>query len=347
MIPSGKTELSLIVLPPCAWRAVCAITRAVAQATICFTERSGRVRPKLILDTDIGTDVDDAYALLLALGCSEFDLALVTLVHAKLDIRAKIALKMLKLAERLDVPVAAGLSSTITKGAKERWAGHEGTETDFSDIKGLTSSDDAVDSLLRMVEGNPGSVIVAPIGPLTNIAAAIGESKETMRKVRRIVAMASVFRGTGLERAAAEHNARVDPDATAIVLESGLPVTLVGLNVTLQALLTSAHIHALRGVSALGDYTAQMGEQFLRVCARTATWMHDPLAVAIAARPEMAVTRRLAAKVVRHPVSGESVVQFDEPVPGRPTIDVCVDVDIHAFEKLFFSRITSIVKGVK
>ena len=80
---------------------------------------------KLILDTDIGTDIDDAWALLLALASPELDLRCVTLVHADLEIRAKIALKLLKLAGRAEVPVAKGLSQPLTTGAGIFWGGYK------------------------------------------------------------------------------------------------------------------------------------------------------------------------------------------------------------------------------
>jgi purine nucleosidase len=297
------------------------------------------VKPKLILDTDIGTDVDDAFALLFALGSSEFDLAAVTLVHARLDVRAQIALKILKMAGRLDVAVAAGCSETLTPNGRMIWAGHEGTETDFSDVTGLRAAPDGVEHILRLVRENPGQAIVAPVGPLTNIATAIVRDPETMRLVRRLVIMASVFKGSGRDRAAVEHNACVDSDATAIVLRSGLPITLVGLNVTLQTALTSERMSAMRG-TPLGDYAANMAQQFIRLGGRQATCMHDPLAVAIAARPDIAVTRRLRAVAVPD-IPG--AVEFSEAVDGESAIDVVVDIDVPAFEEMFFSRIERVV----
>jgi len=297
------------------------------------------MKPKLIIDTDIGSDVDDAFALLFALGSPEFDLAAVTLVHANLDVRAKIALKILKMAGRLDVPVAAGCSHTLTPNGGMAWGGHEGTETDFSDVADLRAEPDGVERIPRLVRENPGEMVIAPIGPLTNIAEAILRDPETMKLVRRLVIMASVFKGLGRDRAAVEHNACVDPDATAIVLQSGLPITLVGLNVTLQTTLTSRRSAALRG-TPLGDYTANMADQFISFGGRQATCMHDPLAVAIAVRPEIAVTRRLKATAVP---DRPGAVEFAEPANGEPAIDVVVDIDVPAFEEMFFSRIMEVV----
>jgi len=303
------------------------------------------VKPQLILDTDIGSDVDDAFALLIALGCPEFHLAAVTLVHAKLDVRARIAFKILKLAGRLDVPVAAGYSDTLTPGGRQYWAGHEGSETDFSDVADLKPSGDAVDVMLRIVRGNPGQVIITPVGPMTNIAAAIQRDPETMKLIRRMVIMGSVFKGTGPACAGAEHNAQVDPEATAIVLESGLPITLVGLNVTLQTIVTAEQIDDLRNISPLGDYTAHMASQFLDIVGARGTFMHDPLAVAIAAEPKIAQTRPLRPRALLRP-NGECVVEFEQAKDGEPTVDVCVAIDAGWFERMFVSRIHNVLSGV-
>ncbi len=140
---------------------------------------------KLILDTDIGTDVDDAWALALCLASNEIELLGVTLVHANLDIRAKIAFKMLKLANRLDVPVYKGLSETLAENGNWIWAGHEGANTDFSDVEEMTATDGAVDFILDTVKRYPNEVAICSIGPMTNIAEAIRRSPDIMSKVKK------------------------------------------------------------------------------------------------------------------------------------------------------------------
>lgn len=288
---------------------------------------------KVILDTDIGTDVDDAWALALCLASDEIDLLGVTLVHADLDTRARIALKMLKLAGLADIPVYKGLSKTLTPGDKWIWAGHEGTETDFSDIEGLNSRDDAVGSILETVERYPGEVVLCPIGPLTNIAEAIRRSPETMRKVKRLAIMGTTFRGEGPESASPEHNAGVDPVATKIVIESGIPATVVGLNVTTQVMVRRNEIDRLRG-SSFGDYLAAMTNQYFGLLGRDFTYMHDPLAIATLIDPAVVTTRRMSAEVL-----DDGRVVWRSVSPDAPGMDVCTDVDAHRFEQLLLENI--------
>ena len=289
---------------------------------------------QLILDTDIGTDVDDAWALALCLASDEIDLLGVTLVHADLDVRARIALKMLKLARRADIPVYKGLSTPLTRGAAVHWGGHEGAGTDFSDIEGLSALDGAVEFIVDTVERHAGQVVVCPIGPLTNIAEAIRSSPDTMRKVTRLVIMGTTFDGEGPGCAAPEHNGCVDPAATKIVLESGIPATIVGLNVTTRVSVNREDSRRLQG-SPLGDYLTAMTDQHYDLIGRDFTWMHDPLAVAALVDPSLVATRKMTAQV-----RGDGCVTYTAEGP----LDVCVDVDADTFEKLLLSRIHSLTK---
>lgn len=286
---------------------------------------------KLILDTDIGTDVDDAWALALCLASPEVDLIGVTLVYADLETRAKVALKMLKLAGRTDVPVYKGISKPLTEGAKIYWPGHEGTNTDFSDIEGLSAGEDAVDFILETVKHHPGEVVVAPIGPLTNIAAAIQRDPETMRKVKRLAIMGSTYQGDGLDNAGGEHNINCDPVAAKIVLESGIPGTVVGLNVTGKVVVRRDDLTPIKS-TPFGGYISAMTEQLYDTWGRDYTFMHDPLAIATEIDRSLVTTRKMSADVLN-----DGRVAFTTDASG--SLDVCVDVDADRFEKLLQSRV--------
>ena len=288
---------------------------------------------KLILDTDIGTDVDDAWALSLCLASGEIDLLGVTLVHADLDTRAKIALKMLRLAGRPQVPVYKGISKPLTESAQVYWAGHEGTETDFSDVAGLTANEGAVDFILESARAHPGEVVVCPVGPLTNVGEAIRRDLETMRKVRQIVIMGGTFAGEGKDLASREHNACVDPDASRLVLESGIPVRLIGLNVTMQVTITRDDVRPLQGC-AYGDYLAAMSYQYFEVARRDVLYMHDPLAVATVIAPSLVTTRPMSARVL-----DDGRISWT----SGGLIDVCTQVNAPAFTRLLLEKVYSLV----
>ncbi len=293
---------------------------------------------KLILDTDIGTDVDDAWALALCLASPEIDLIGVTLVHADLDMRAKIALRMLRLAGRTDVPVYKGISQPLTEGQGVYWPGHEGTDTDFSDIEGLSAKDGAVDFILQTVNANPGEVVVAPIGPMTNIGEAIRRDPDTMRKVKRLTIMGSSYEGDGRENARAEHNIHWDPDAAKVVFESGIPATVVGLNVTGKVVIRRDDLQPIRN-TPFGGYLSAMTEQLYGIWGRDHAYMHDPLAIATEIDRSLVTTRKMTAEAL-----GEGKIAFTTD-PNGP-LDVCVDVDVDGFEKMLQSRVRSLsLKG--
>jgi purine nucleosidase len=294
------------------------------------------VATKLVLDTDIGTDVDDAWALALCLASPEIDLLGVTLVHADLETRAKIALKMLNLAGRLDVPVYKGLSETLTQGGRIYWVGHEGTETDFSDIDNLSAKEGAVDFITESAELYPGELVICSIGPMTNIGEAISRNLGAMQKVKMLVIMGTTYRGEGRDAAAPEHNAIVDPKATKIVMESGIPALVVGLNVTTKVVVCESDLKLIEH-SPLGKYLAAMTRQYYRIRRRDFTYMHDPLAVAAIVDRSVVKTRKMVAEVL-----DDGRVAYTHTTDG--TLDVCVDVDVDAFENMLTSRICSIVR---
>ena len=294
------------------------------------------MKTKLILDTDIGTDVDDAWALALCLASGEIDLLGVTLVHADLETRARVALKLLKSVDRLDVLVYKGTSEPLTPGARLYWAGHEGTDTDFEDIRRLAARDGAVDFILDTIEANPGEVVLCPIGPFTNVAEALRRGPETMRKLKRLVIMGMSYAGEGADNAAIEHNARVDPDATREMVTSGIPATITGFNVTTQVSVRRDDLPALEG-NAFGDYLSAMTCQLFKMSGQDRTWMHDPLAVATVFDPTLVTTRKMVAQIGNNGASA-----FESTPDGH--LDVCVEVDAPRFEKSLISRIADLVR---
>ncbi len=293
---------------------------------------------KVILDTDIGTDVDDAWALALCLASAEIDLVGVTLVHAHLDVRARIALKMLKLAGRIDVPVYRGISLPLTKGIPLHWGGHEGTMTDFSDIAAMEAPGGAVDFILETVERNPGDVIVCHVGPMTNIGEAIRRAPETMRRVKKLVIMGTAYRGEGRDVAEHEHNDHMDPVATKLVMESGIPATVVGTNVTMEVVVRSDDMFTLK-VSPFGQYLAAMTEQYMQLAGRDSTFMHDPLAVATIFDPAVVTTRRMLAEGLE---DGRVAYTSDD----HGVLDVAVAVHVPRFERMLIDRVAALAEKV-
>src|SRR5262249_27868961 len=150
------------------------------------------MRRRIVLDTDIGSDVDDALALGLALASPELDLVAVTTVSGDTTVRARIAARLLALAGRADVPVYAGCSEPLGGGAGFAWFGHEG-EGLLDGARGAVAPEHAVDALLRLFREQDGLELVT-IGPLTNVAEALERDPALARRVVRLTAMGGWLR---------------------------------------------------------------------------------------------------------------------------------------------------------
>ncbi|HET6455030.1 MAG TPA: nucleoside hydrolase [Armatimonadota bacterium] len=291
---------------------------------------------RVIIDTDIGTDIDDAYALLLALASPELDIRGITLVHGNMDVRAGIALKLLKLAGREDIPVIPGESKPMNPERPIYWPGHEGKGLDFSDIE-LPAGDQSAMEFLAS-QANEDTVLI-PIGPMTNVGMAIRDYPSEMARYKGIVAMASTFNGFGPENAGGEHNIALDPEAAEIVLNSGIPIVLAGLNVTLQTSLTRRMVEEISAAGTpLAEFMSLMTEDWFSLVGRDTTAMHDSTAVAICAEPDIFEMVPVRAEVDMARAGQISYYEADDS-PVR----ICTSVDAGRFQKLFFSRILEAV----
>lgn len=243
---------------------------------------------KVILDTDIGTDVDDCLALTVLLGSPEIDLVGITCVYGDIELRAKMVARLLQLAGREDVPIAIGGADPITQGLPIHWEGHEG-EGLIEDGSNLPRpvSDEAADFIVRQVKRQPGKIHLLAIGPLTNIALAIQREPRLFENASGITIMGGSIRTDrrfGLPYA--EHNLKSDPEAAAIVINRPAMKQLVPLDVTTRVVIRQDDVDALKATGS--PFLAVVADQILRYprfqelgC----TFLHDPLAAALVAEP--------------------------------------------------------------
>lgn len=188
---------------------------------------AGKAPPlRVILDTDIGDDIDDAYALALLASRPDVQLLGVTTAFGQTRERAQIAAKLLSLMGRGDVPVCAGRRGPSEIRRQYEWA----REYSGRAVK----KDDAVTFLKRQIELHPHEVTIIAIGPLTNIGDLITEYPEVKSKIARIVIMGgSVYQGYGANTPPApEWNIKCEPAAARTVFGSGVPLAMAGLEVT-------------------------------------------------------------------------------------------------------------------
>lgn len=181
---------------------------------------------QVILDTDIGGDIDDAWALALMLRSPEIEILGVTTVSGDAQARAKLAVKLCDLCGRQDIPVAAGV------GAKGRDEPQLSYAADYTERAPL--DEHAVDFIIRTLREAKEPITIAPIGPLGNIAAVLQSAPELKPKIAEIVAMSgSVFHGYRPGTLpCAEYNVKADIPAAQTVYSSGVPITMAPLDST-------------------------------------------------------------------------------------------------------------------
>jgi len=208
---------------------------------------------KLFLDTDIGTDVDDALALAVIAGSPELHLAGISTVYGDTRLRAQLARRYLSCTTTApSLPVAAGMEWPLS-GKAVWWPGHEGKL--FTDLHREDIIDGAVELLVSTVAAAPGEIDVLAIGPLTNIAAALNLDTEFEKNVRRLVVMGGDFREAGR---IAEHNFASDILAAQEVFSSALTIVMGGLDLTLRVKLGATDVQA---ISASGPFGAVLAEE--------------------------------------------------------------------------------------
>jgi inosine-uridine nucleoside N-ribohydrolase len=301
----------------------------------------------ILIDCDPGHD--DAMAILLALASPEVELRGVTTVagNVGLEKTTRNALKVLELARRADVPVAVGADRPLTRTLRTAANVHGESGLDGPDLPEPETTPvdaDAVDFLAAAIE--PGVVLV-PTGPLTNVAQLLERHPDVTERLERIVWMGGAI-AEGNVTPAAEFNAFVDPEAAARVFASGVPVTMVGLDVTHKALFTAEHAERLRGAGAVGRAVAELADFFLRFHRQRYRFdgapIHDAMAVAHVIDPTLLETLHcnVSIEVASQYCDGRTVVDR-WLVTGRPqNAHVGVDVDAARFLELLVERIASL-----
>ena len=233
---------------------------------------------KVILDTDIGTDVDDALALAALMGSKEVDLIGITTVYGDVRLRSAIAMHLCSLVNR-EIPTFAGEDKTIS--GREVWvSGSEGKN--YENLASFTPQiTSAVDFLVNAVVSQPKSIDVIAIGPLTNIARAIQTNLDFVEKVKRVWIMGGDF-----TQSRVEHNFKCDIDAARIVLESNVPISILDLPSSQKTIIRMEEIEQIRNAPALGALLYSEIMSWIRPRNQDWTIPHDPIAALALLAPE-------------------------------------------------------------
>ncbi len=293
----------------------------------------------VVIDCDPGHD--DAMAILLALASPELELLGVTTVagNQTLDKTTRNALVTLEIAGRADIPVIAGADKPLRR--ELRTAAHVHGES------GLDGPE-LPEPSARPVDADPGEwfepgVVLVATAPLTNVAHWL----ERGIRPERIVWMGGAI-GEGNVTPAAEFNAFVDPEAAAAVFGSGIPVTMIGLDVTHKALFGPAHADRLRDAGRAGRFVAELADFFLEFHRQRYRFdgapIHDAMAVAHVIDPTLVETLKCNVEIETRSqhCDGRTVVDRWLVRDAPRNADVGLDVDADRFLELLVSRIASL-----
>ncbi len=281
----------------------------------------------VILDTDIGDDIDDAFALALLLRSPEVKLLGITTAFGDTELRARLVDRYLTAVGRKEIPVEAGVRTPATNHFTQAAYALETPERKHGDAIGF---------LLREIAAHPGQITLIAIGPLFNEQAAIARDPATFRKLKRVVLMGgSVYRGYGdtNQPVSAEWNILCDPAGARSLLASGVPVFMMPLDST-QVHLTLPELGAiLSHGSPLTDQLTLLYHQWTEAGAWKMPTLFDPVAVTYAIHPALCPVQPM-----RLDIDDKG---FTRPVTGEPNVQVCLKSDEKGFLELLLNRISA------
>jgi inosine-uridine nucleoside N-ribohydrolase len=345
---------------------LCRILMSLAVALLCTLPTLGQgqsEKRRVIIDTDPGTD--DALAILLALNSPELKVEAITVVPGNVVAKQGLenALKLVSLAGRCDIPVAAGAQHPLLQKTYTAtyWHGKNG----LADVE-LPSSNCKVDPrfapdlIIELVHKYPHEVTLVPVGPLTNIALAISKDPSIVGLVKDIVIMGGSISG-GNVNGAAEANIYGDPEAAQIVFNAGWMVTMVGSDVGERTLMNRKDLSQLEaGHGPENDVVTKIARFYIERSEKNGgagAAMYDPLAVGVVIDPtlvklkDMHVDVELKGEFTR----GETVAnrmgsyennvlhgdhyEIDGVVPVLNNARVALSSDANRFLQLFITRI--------
>lgn len=282
-------------------------------------------KQKVILDTDIGDDIDDAYALSLALSSPELEVLGVCVNTRKVEDRAKIALKMLHEVGRDDVPVALGLRGKNEEGRPNQIPYAE----DYTATQPI--KEDAVEFTARLLNESQSDITVIAYGPMSNIGALVERHPMAAKRMKRLIVMGGmcgvgVFAGREIKP---EYNIKSDVPAAQAMMRCGRPITLVTLDVTLLCKLTPPYLERF---TKSPNKLAQALVKLLGFWPGKVPTLHDPLAVSYAVDPSLLKVEP------KHVVVDDK--GFTRIVEGKaPNCEVSVTVEAERFLEWFCRRI--------
>ena len=313
------------------------LSRIVLGMLLCLGELCAQeARLKVILDTDIGDDIDDAWALAFVIAHQNFQPLGITVTHGNTPARAKMACKMLHLTGRGNIPVFVGRQTPQKEYSHQfTWA------EDFTDTR--PDAKEAADFIVESVRRNPGEVTVIAVGPLQNLADALRKEPQLGKLVKRVVLMSGCVYGTrDKQEPIAEWNVLSSVADAQLVYGAGLPLTIVPLDSTTHVRLSDVERERLQKVSSPLTFALEALYRLWLEKPQSRMTLHDQLAVA-----ETAAPGRFSGKVETLPiwVDDKGFTRVDSQ-KGKP-VAVCLQPKRDEFMQYYLGELVGQRLGMK
>lgn len=285
-------------------------------------------RTKIILDTDIGDDIDDAWALAFILSHQDFELLGVTITHGNTPARAPIATKMLHITGQDKIPVAVGRKTSDGYAYQYTWA------ENFVAKRPIKQS--AADFIVEQVKRYPGQVVLLAVGPLQNVADALRKEPNLGKYVKRVVLMSGCIYGTASNPAKLirEWNVFQSTADSQLVYGAGLPLTIVPLDSTTHLRLTEEERKQVRDYKSPLTYALESLYRLWLESPTARMTLHDQLAVAEAASPSTFFGKKEVLPLV---VDAEGYTRIERD-RGKP-VTVCLEPKRDEFMKYYIGEL--------
>lgn len=286
---------------------------------------------RILLDTDIGDDIDDAFALALALASPQVKLIGVTTAWGDTGLRARLARRFLCRTGHADVPVFAGVPTHSQAPFSQRaWA-------EQFPLPHRQSPDAGIDFILHTVRSHPGQITLVAIAPLSNIGALLDKDPVTFRKLKRVVLMGGSIRrgydylGQPVGKPSAEYNVHMDVASANKLLASGVPIFMLPLDSTQLDLDAARRARLFDKHTPMTDALMQLYSQWSASTHRTTPVLFDAMAVAYDLNPSLCPMTPMRLHV--------DAAGYTRVIDGKPNANVCLKSSPERFFSFYMPRI--------
>jgi purine nucleosidase len=310
---------------------------------------------KVIIDLDTG--IDDALAMVYALHSPELEILGFTTCFGNHEVKTTTqnTLRVLELLKKEHIPVISGADKPLfrkeLKGKATYIHGEDGLgNVNLPEPRTLPLQEHAVDFITRTVNEHPNAVTIIILGTLTNLALSLMKDPSLAHKVKNVVIMGGAVLCPGNVTPVAEANIYADPEAAEFVFSSGIPITLVGLDVTMKTLLPRNYIEEWRKLDTpLNKFLVDITTFYINAYSNfypsiNGCALHDPLAIGVVIDPSFVKTESMYIQVdTEGEISKGRTIPDLRPGHPKPNMEVCVEVDSARFLDHFVNRLLGTV----